>query len=233
MKISVVIPVYNEVNTISEVIRRVRDVGIEKEIIVVDDCSADGTKELLQGFKEDGIKVFFHDKNRGKGAALSTGFKHATGDALIIQDADLEYDPREYPRLLRPILEEGADVVYGSRFLNKNSLLSCRRLFHFTHLFGNKFLNFLVNLLFGTKITDMETCYKLIKRDALKKINLTAQGFEMEPEITVKLIKKGFRIHEVPISYRPRGYREGKKISWRDGFMAVFVILKHRLEREG
>lgn len=231
--VSIVIPVYNEVHTIKRLIQRVKDSNIEKEIIIVDDCSTDGSRELLQDIKEDGIKVFFHEENKGKGAALRTSFKHITGEVAIIQDADLEYDPQDYIKLIKPIYEEGAEVVYGSRFLNRKHMPHCKHFFYLTHFIGNKFLNFLLNLLYGTKITDMETCYKAIKRKALEKLNLCARGFDIEPEITAQLIRKGFKIQEVPISYHPRDYREGKKISWKDGLVAACVLFKYRFNKIG
>lgn len=229
MKISVVIPVYNEVKTIKEIIQRIKDVNIEKEIIVVDDCSTDGTREILRKINENGIRIFFHEGNKGKGAALRTGFEHIKGEVVIIQDADLEYDPQDYIKLIKPIKDGVADVVYGSRFLTY--ILNCKHLFYLTHFIGNKFLNFLIGLLFRAKITDMETCYKTIRSNVLKDMKLSARKFDIEPEITAQLIRKGFKIHEVPISYSPRAYEEGKKISWKDGFSAIFVLLKYRFKK--
>ncbi len=229
MEISVVIPVYNEVRTIEKVIQRVKNVNIEKEIIVVDDCSTDGTREILRKINEDGIRVFFHEKNQGKGAALCTGFKYITGEIAVIQDADLEYDPQDYIKLIKPIKDGMADVVYGSRFLTY--IFHCKRLFYLTHFIGNKFLNFLIRLLFRTKITDMETCYKAIRRNVLKDMKLSARRFDIEPEVTAQLLRKGFKIHEVPISYTPRGYEKGKKICWKDWFIAIFILLKYRFKK--
>lgn len=233
MKIlSVVIPVYNEVKTIEKLIQRVKDVNIEKEIIVVDDCSTDGTREILQKNNGNGIRAFFHEKNEGKGVALRTGFKYATGEIVAIQDADLEYDPQDYVKLIKPIRDGIADVVYGSRFLTYK--FHCKRPFYLTHFVGNKFLNFLVNLLYGTRVTDMETCYKVIKKTVLEKnIDLSARRFDVEPEITAQLLRKGFKIYEIPISYNPRDYKDGKKICWRDGIIAIYVLLKYRFRKMG
>lgn len=232
MKLSVVIPAYNEVNTIRQIIGKINEVnGFDKEIIIVDDFSKDGTRELLRQMQGDGIKVFFHEKNLGKGAAIRTGFKHITGDIIIIQDADLEYNPQDYHKLVGPIRDGLAEVVYGSRFLTKQQIFCSKRPFYLTHFVGNKFLNFVMNLLYNAKLTDMETCYKAVKADIIKNMHLTAMGFEIEPEITVNLLLKGFKIYEVPIVYHPRDYSEGKKISWRDGLKALYVILKHRFQR--
>lgn len=231
MRLSVVMPVYNEIRYIEEIIKRVKSVDIEKEIIVIDDYSTDGTRELLEKIKNDGIRIFLHERNLGKGAALRTGFKNATGDIVIIQDADLEYDPHDYHKLIRPILNGTANVVYGSRFLDREHIPHCKSPFYLTHFFGNKFLNFLVNIIYKSKITDMETCYKVMKREVLNSINLSACGFEIEPEITASLLRSGFKIYELPISYIPRDYREGKKISWKDGAMAVIILLKYKFKK--
>ncbi len=225
MKISVVIPVYNEAKTIKEIISRVQAVALEKEIIIVDDSSTDGTCEQLREFSQDqeNVKVIYHDRNRGKGAALRTGFDSITGDIVIIQDADLEYDPREYPRLLEPILDNRADVVYGSRFLG-----GPHRVFFFWHYAGNKFLTLISNLLTNLNLTDMETCYKVFRSNILKDITLKSNRFGFEPEFTAKIAKKGYRIYEVPISYSGRNYSEGKKITWKDGIVAIFTIIWFR-----
>lgn len=233
MKISVIIPVFNEIKTIKSIIQQVKAVNIEKEIIIVDDCSTDGSREILRQVKEDGTKVFFHQKNSGKGSALRTGFKHITGEVVIIQDADLEYNPQDYLKLIEPFSRDGIDVVYGSRFLNRGHLPHCSHPFYLTHFIGNKFLNFLVNLLYHVKITDMETCYKAVRKKALEGLSLSARGFEIEPEITAQLLRKGFKIHEVSISYSPRDYKEGKKISWKDGFSTILVLLKYRFKKSG
>lgn len=229
-KLSVVIPVYNEVKTIEKIMQQVKDVDIEKEIIVVDDCSTDGTREILRKINENGIKVFFHEKNEGKGEALRTGFKYITGQITVIQDADLEYDPQDYIKLIKPIEDGMVDVVYGSRFLKRKCIFDYKHPF-LTHFIGNKFLNFLIELLFRTKITDMETCYKAIRSNVLKDMKLSARRFDIEPEITAQLLRKGFKIHEVSISYSPRDYGEGKKISWKDGFSAIFILLKYRFKK--
>lgn len=224
MKISIVIPVYNELNTLPEILSRISKVGIEKEVVIVDDGSADGTREYLQKIKrDDNIKVLFHDENQGKGAALRTGFEHISGDIVIIQDADLEYDPEEYPKLLEPILDNRADVVFGSRFLG-----GPHRTLYFWHYAGNRFLTLLSNMLNNLNLTDMETCYKAIKADIIKGINLKSNRFGFEPEITAKLARKGCRIYEVPISYSGREYSEGKKVNWKDGISAIWHIFRYR-----
>jgi len=229
--LSVVIPVYNEIDTIDEILKRVKevDVGLEKEIILVDDCSKDGTRERLQEIQEseaqNKVKVFFHEKNQGKGAALRTGFEHATGDVTLIQDADLEYDPNDYPKLLEPILDGRADVVYGSRFLGGQ-----HRDPSFWHYAVNRFLTFLSNMVTNLNLTDMETCYKVIKTSILKEIPLKSDRFGFEPEITAKLAKRKCRIYETPISYSGRARSEGKKINWKDGIAALFHIIRFRLK---
>lgn len=225
MKLSVVIPVFNERKTIEEILRRVQavDVGLEKEIIVVDDSSTDGTRELLQNIASPRVKVLFHEKNMGKGAALQTGFARAEGDIVLVQDADLEYDPREYPRLLEPILDGRADVVYGSRFLG-----GPHRVLFFWHYIGNKMLTAFSNILSNLNLTDMETCYKVFKKEVLQQIRLKSRRFGFEPEITVKMAKLKCRIYEVPISYSGRLYEEGKKIGWKDGVAALFHLIRFK-----
>ncbi len=219
MRLSVVIPVYNEVETIKEIVSRVQAVDLEKEIIIVDDGSTDGTREQLQEISraQKNVRVFYHDRNQGKGAALRTGFEVTTGDIVIIQDADLEYDPREYPVLLEPILDGRADIVYGSRFLG-----GPHRVLFFWHYLGNKFLTLLSNTLTNLNLTDMETCYKVFRREVLNDIQLKSNRFGFEPEFTAKIAKKGFRIYETPISYSGRTYAEGKKIGWKDGDKGYF-----------
>ncbi|OGD10295.1 MAG: glycosyl transferase [Candidatus Aminicenantes bacterium RBG_13_62_12] len=225
MKLSIVIPVYNERQTIAEVLRRVLSVrlGLKKEIIVVDDCSRDGTREWLHAYRHPQVKVFYHEVNQGKGVALRTGFARATGDIILVQDADLEYDPREYSQLLAPILDGRADVVYGSRFQG-----GTHRVLFFWHYVGNKILTTFCNMMSNLNLTDMETCYKVFKRDVLKKIRLKSRRFGFEPEVTIKLAKLRCRIYEVPISYSGRDYSEGKKIGWKDGVAAVLHILRFR-----
>jgi len=223
--ISVVIPVYNEVKTIKEIIKRVQSVDLAKEIIVVDDASTDGTREILNQLKEEkGINVLFHHLNQGKGAALRTAFKQAKGEIVIIQDADLEYDPQEYSKLIRPILEGKADAVYGSRFLG-----GPHRVLFFWHYLGNKLLTLLSNMFTNLNLTDMETCYKAFKSSLLKKFTIESNRFGVEPEITAKLAKLKCRIYEVDISYSGRDYSEGKKINWKDGIAAFYWILKYNL----
>lgn len=221
-KLSIVIPAYNEKDTIREIIERVKAVDIDKEIIIVDDCSTDGTREILKDLASKGEKVVFHERNIGKGAALRTGFAHVTGDYCIVQDADLEYDPDDYLKLIAPVLKGKAEVVYGSRFTGE------RRNMFFHHWVGNKFLTLVTNLLYNTTISDMETCYKLFRSDIIKSVNIKSNRFNFEPEITAKVLKKGFRIYEVPISYAGREFSEGKKITWRDGFSALWTLLKYR-----
>jgi glycosyltransferase involved in cell wall biosynthesis len=226
MKISVVMPVYNEVETIEEIVSRVQAVEPEKEIIIVDDHSTDGTRERLEEIdrSQQNVRVLYHDRNQGKGAALRTGFELVSGDVIIIQDADLEYDPREYSKLLDPILDGRADVVYGSRFLG-----GPHRVLFFWHYVGNKFLTLLSNALNNLNLTDMETCYKVFRRQILHDISLKSNRFGFEPEFTAKVAKKRFRIYEVPISYSGRSYGEGKKITWKDGLKAIFAIIWFRL----
>jgi glycosyltransferase involved in cell wall biosynthesis len=225
MKISVVMPVFNEARTVEKIILRVRSVPLEKEIIVVDDYSTDGTIDLLKKIASDhdNVKVYYHDRNRGKGAALRTGFAEVKGDVIIIQDADLEYDPREYPSLLEPIVDGRADVVYGSRFTG-----GPHRVLFFWHYVGNKFLTLLSNALNNLNLTDMETCYKVFRKDVLKGLSLKSNRFGFEPEFTMKVAKRRYRIYEVPISYSGRTYEEGKKINWKDGFAAIYAILRYR-----
>ncbi|PIU41742.1 MAG: glycosyl transferase [Candidatus Omnitrophica bacterium CG07_land_8_20_14_0_80_42_15] len=228
MKISVVVPVYNEVNTIEEIISRVQavNVGLEKEIIIVDDNSTDGTRERLTNMTREkkNVKVFCHDRNLGKGAALRTGFEFAARDITIIQDADLEYDPEEYPNLLKTILDDKADVVYGSRFLRKTY-----KTFPFWHYAGNKFLTALFNFFNNRDLTDMETCYKVFKKEILRSITLKSNRFAFEPEFSTKVARKGFRICEVPIKYNKRSYSEGKKFNWKDRIIAFFAVFRFQL----
>ncbi len=225
MKLSVVIPVYNEKSTVEEIIRRVQavDVGLEKEIVVVDDGSTDGTRDILRRLSAEDVRVVLHEKNTGKGGALRTGFSEAGGDIVLVQDADLEYDPREYPKLLAPILEGRADVVYGSRFLG-----GPHRVLYFWHSVGNRLLTTLSNMASNLNLTDMETCYKVFRREVLQKIRLKSKRFGVEPEITLKVAKLNSRVYEVPISYAGRDYSEGKKIGWKDGVAALFHIVRFR-----
>jgi glycosyltransferase involved in cell wall biosynthesis len=222
MKLSIIIPVYNEQDTIAEIIKLVKLAkGFKKEIIVVDDGSTDQTPDKLK--KISGIRVARHSTNQGKGSAIRTGIKHATGDYMLVQDADLEYDPRDIPKLLEPVKLGKAEVVYGSRFTGQ------RRNMFFWHWMGNKLLTLLTNVLFNTTLSDMETCYKLIPVRLVKSLNLKAKRFEFEPEVTAKILKKGIRIWEVPVSYAGREYHEGKKITWKDGIPALFTLIKYRL----
>lgn len=225
MKLSIVIPVYNEKTTIERIVDKVLSVklDLDKEIILVDDGSTDGTQDILKNIARDNVKIFIHEKNQGKGKALQTGFSNASGDFIIIQDADLEYDPREYPQLLAPLLDGRADAVFGSRFLG-----GPHRVLFFWHYIGNKMLTTFSNMLSNLNLTDMETCYKVFRKDILDKITLKSKRFGIEPEITLKLAKLNCRIFEVPISYSGRDYSEGKKIGWRDGVAAVFHIIRFR-----
>ena len=225
-KVSVIVPVFNERNTLPEILRRMRTVelpdGIEREIIVVDDGSSDGTRDVLKQLGDSTVRVVMHENNRGKGAAVRTGFAHATGDYVLIQDADLEYDPEDWPKLMTPVLRGKARVVYGSRFTGE------RRNMLFLHWIGNRALSLTTNILYNTTLSDMETCYKLIDRSIINSLDLRADRFDFEPEITAKILKRGIRIYEVPISYTGREFDEGKKITWRDGFAALWTLVKYR-----
>jgi glycosyltransferase involved in cell wall biosynthesis len=229
MKLSIIMPCYNEIGTIDEIIKKVLEVeiGLEKELIVVDDGSRDGTREYLASLQNGSnhLKVLMHINNKGKGAALRTGFECASGDIIIIQDADSEYDPNEYEKLVKPILDGKADVVYGSRFIGSES----HRVLYFWHSLGNKFLTLLSNSVTNLNLTDMEVCYKVFKKSILDHIELKENRFGFEPEFTAKIARKGFAVYEVGISYSGRTYAEGKKINWKDGFRAVYVILKYGL----
>jgi glycosyltransferase involved in cell wall biosynthesis len=225
-KLSVVVPVYNERNTLVEVVRRMRSVqlpdGVDREIIVVDDGSTDGTRDVLRQLGDSTVRVVLHPTNRGKGAALRTGFEHATGEYVLVQDADLEYDPEDWPRLVNPVLQGKARVVYGSRFTGE------RRNMLFLHWVGNRFLSLVTNVLYNTTLSDMETCYKLLERSLVDRLQLRSDRFDIEPEITAKVLKLGVRIYEVPISYTGREFEEGKKITWKDGFAALWTLVKYR-----
>jgi glycosyltransferase involved in cell wall biosynthesis len=225
-KLSVIVPVFNERNTLVELLRRMRAVelpdGIESEIIVVDDGSSDGTRDILRQLGDSTVRVVMHDVNRGKGAAVRTGFQHATGEFILVQDADLEYDPEDWPKLLAPVLRGRARVVYGSRFTGE------RRNMLLLHWIGNRFLSLTTNVLYNTTLSDMETCYKLLERSLIEDLQLQSNKFDIEPEITAKVLKRGIRIYEVPISYSGREFDEGKKITWRDGFSALWTLVKYR-----
>jgi glycosyltransferase involved in cell wall biosynthesis len=224
MKLSVIIPVYNEVESIEVILERVHTTKLAQEIIVVDDGSKDGTRDVLKKLDgEKGVRIILHEKNKGKGAAVRTGMAAAVGDILLIQDADLEYDPRDYPQLLAPITEGLADVVYGSRFLGR-----AHRVTMFWHLVANKMLTLMTNILYNTILTDMETGYKVFRREILDGMILRANSFDFEPEFTAKILKRNFRIFEVPITFNPRDYTEGKKIKLHDAFQAVWTLIKYR-----
>ncbi len=232
MKLSIIIPVYNEEKTIGEVITKVVGVkvpSITKEIIVVDDGSTDSSKFKIQNSKLKGIKKVFHEKNLGKGAAIRSGVKVATGDLIIIQDADLEYNPEDYNKLLEPILKKGAKVVYGTRLTSYPLIVwGKNKTVLPTHLIANRFLTFLTNLLYGSNLTDMETCYKIFTREIFRKISIKSNRFNFEPEITAKILKLGVFIVEVPIIVKPRTYKEGKKINWLDGLIAIWTLVKYK-----
>ena len=243
MKLSVVMPVYNEIGTIAEILRRVRAVGLvvtvgygadnsvtiefEREVVVVDDGSEDGTREFLHTLRDEpDVVVVFHERNQGKGAAVRTGLQHASGDVIMVQDGDLEYDPRDYPALLQPIVEGRSQVVYGSRFRGGPT-----KTMFFWHMLGNRFLTLVTNVLYNTILSDMETGYKVFTREVAEKLNLRSPGWGFDPEITAQILKRGYRIYEVPISYTGREFEEGKKISWRDAFTVLWTLLKYRFVR--
>ena len=223
-KLSVIVPVFNERNTVAEIVRQMRavDLPVEREIVIVDDGSGDGTRDVLSQLADSTVHVVLHPHNRGKGAAIRTGLAQVTGDLVLIQDADLEYDPDDWPKLLAPILKGRAEVVYGSRFTGE------RRNMLFLHWIGNRFLSLLTNVLYNTTLSDMETCYKLFDRELIDSIDLRSERFDFEPEITAKILRRGIRIYEVPISYSGREFDEGKKITWRDGVVAVKTLVKYR-----
>jgi glycosyltransferase involved in cell wall biosynthesis len=226
--LSVIVPVYNERATVAEIIRRMRAVSIPLalDIIVVDDGSTDGTDKILSTLQDSTVRLISHDRNRGKGAAIRTGLEQARGDLLLVQDADLEYDPDDWNRLLEPALRGRAEVVYGSRFTGerKNMLP--------LHWIGNRFISLVTNILYSSTLSDVETCYKLISRDVLKGMKIEASRFEFEPEITAKILRRGYRIYEVPISYAGREFSEGKKITWHDGFKALWTLVRYRFSRD-
>jgi glycosyltransferase involved in cell wall biosynthesis len=224
-KLSVIVPVFNERNTVVEIVRRMRavDLPVDREIVLIDDGSDDGTRSVLPQLGDSTVRVVMHPHNRGKGAAIRTGLEHVTGDLVIIQDADLEYDPEDWPKLLAPMLKGRAQVVYGSRFTGE------RRNMLFLHWLGNRFLSFMTNALYNTTLSDMETCYKLFDRSVIDGLSLHAQGFDFEPEVTAKVLRQKIRIYEVPISYAGREPYEGKKITWRDGFVALWTLVKYRV----
>lgn len=243
MRLSIIMPVYNERATLEDIVQRVQAVDLtvnaqnsnpvlsgpvefEREIIIVDDGSTDGTRDVLDDWREDpppNMQIIYHEHNSGKGAALRTGFQHATGDVIVIQDADLEYDPRDYVKLLEPLLEGRSPVVYGSRFLG-----GPRAAMSLTHTLGNQLLTIITNVLYGTSLSDMETCYKCFRRDVIDGMTLRSRAFEIEPELTAKILKRGYTIFEVPISYNGRDFHEGKKISWKDGFSALRTLVRYR-----
>jgi glycosyltransferase involved in cell wall biosynthesis len=223
-KLSVIIPVFNERNTVAEIVRRMRSVElpVEREIVIVDDGSDDGTRDVLTQLRDSTVRVVAHSANRGKGAAIRTGLESVSGDVVLVQDADLEYDPEDWPKLLAPVLKGRARVVYGSRFTGE------RRNMLFLHWVGNRFLSFVTNVLYNSTLSDMETCYKLFERDVLDGMQLRADRFDFEPEFTAKVLRRGIRIYEVPISYAGREPYEGKKITWRDGVIALWTLVKYR-----
>lgn len=228
MKLSVIIPIYNEEKTLAELVRRVQAVDLDKELILVDDGSTDGSRAILQGWEKNpppGMIIVYHDHNQGKGAALATGLKHVTGDLVIVQDADLEYDPQDYLPLTAQFADKAVAVVYGSRNLKKNPRSN------FNFYWGGRLLSWIANWLYGSHITDEATCYKVFRADLLKEMGIESKGFEFCPEITAKVLRRGIRIREIPISYNPRLWDEGKKIKWQDGLIAIWILLKYRFSR--
>ncbi len=226
--LSVIVPIYNEEKTLEKIIERVQRVdlgGVSKELIIVDDASRNNTQEIIESLKREykNIKSFAHKKNLGKGAAVRTGLKHFSGDIVVIQDGDLEYNPEDFKRLIKPILDRRSKVVYGSRLLGRITGFNIP-----LHYYGNKLLSYITKILYNRKITDMETCYKMMTRDVVKGLNLKSNRFDIEPEITAKIIKKGYRIIEIPINYSCRKFEEGKKIIWKDGIIAVYTLFKYR-----
>jgi glycosyltransferase involved in cell wall biosynthesis len=223
-KLSVIVPVYNERNTVAEIVRQMRavELPLDREVVIVDDGSTDGTRDILKQLADSTVRVVLHPANQGKGAAVRTGLAQVTGDLVLIQDADLEYDPEDWPKLLAPVLKGRAQVVYGSRFTGE------RRNMLFLHWVGNRLLSLCTNILYNTTLSDMETCYKLFDRDLITSINLRANSFDFEPEVTAKVLRRGIRIYEVPISYSGREFDEGKKITWRDGIVALRTLIKYR-----
>jgi glycosyltransferase involved in cell wall biosynthesis len=223
--LSIIVPVFNEEKTLLHLLKKVQKVklkGLRKQIVVVDDGSTDKTRALLKKIKMPNVEIYYHEKNKGKGAAIRTAIPHTTGDYVVVQDADLEYDPADYEKLLVPLLDGLADVVYGSRFMGTH------RAFMFMHYMGNIFLSVVTSVLYGTILTDMETCYKVFKGDILRGLTLRSNRFEFEPEVTAKLLKKNYKIFEMPISYRGRSFSEGKKITWRDGITALVTLIRYR-----
>lgn len=233
MKLSIIIPVYNEERTLKkllDIVEKVKIEDISKEIIIIDDGSIDATKDILEPLK-DKYKIIFHKKNYGKGMAIRTGIKHSTGDIIVIQDADLEYNPEDFGRMIKPIINNNARIVYGSRFNLpfRGHLKENQKSLFYVHLIGNTFLTMMTSILYFNKLTDMETCYKMFRKDVLEDIKLRSRGFDFEPEFTAKVLKKGYRIIEVPVEYVSRNFEEGKKITWKDGITAVWCLLKYRI----
>lgn len=227
-KLSIIIPVYNEEKTLKKIVKNVQNVnlnGIKKEIIIINDCSQDNSHKIISSLvkKYKNIKYFINQKNSGKGFSIRKGLNEFSGNIVVIQDADLEYDPEDFKRLLEPIINDKADVAYGSRMLGHISGFKIK-----SHFYGNKFLSLLTYLIYGKKVTDMETCYKMMKRDVAKSLNLRANKFNIEPEITAQILKKNYRLMEIPIDYNARSFSEGKKIKWKDGFSAIYTLLKYR-----
>ncbi len=223
--LSIIVPVFNEEKTLLPLLEKVQKVklmGLKKQIVVVDDGSSDKTRDVLKKLKMPNVEIYYHEKNKGKGAAIRTAIPHTTGDFVVVQDADLEYDPADYEKLLIPLLDGSSDVVYGSRFMGPH------RAFLFWHYVGNKFLSLVTSFLYDAILTDMETCYKVFKGEILRGLTLRSNRFEFEPEVTAKILKKGYRLFELPISYHGRGFKDGKKITWKDGFSALYTLIRYR-----